>query len=168
MLQNGSIQLNIARLPDSLTCQSCHQQIMEPPSVDWKYDRLAPYWASTFHYLTPRPPAGHQCLERPNPEHNSTAAAAFPLPQEFGSLYSQTVRNHLQVSQVPTLRPNIALPLNAKHHQARSAWCRIRQRWALAQRSSVCSQTSRDLFSIFMVGGKGFGIELGSVTSLQQ
>ena len=38
-------------------------------------DRLAP---------TTRPPANHKCLERPNPERNSTAAAAFPCNRSSG------------------------------------------------------------------------------------
>ena len=32
---------------------------------------------------------------------------------------------------------------------------------------TLCSQSSRNSFSIFMTGGKGFGVELGSVASLQ-
>ena len=36
---------------------------------------------------------------------------------------TQTIRNHLHVAHLRAGRPNIVLPLNANHRQARSVWC---------------------------------------------
>ena len=81
MVQNGRIQLTAAR---QFNVSVFHQQTMESPSADWKCDRFAPLWASTFHYPTPRPPAHYKRLEIANPERNSITAAAFACHSSSG------------------------------------------------------------------------------------
>ena len=76
MLQNGSIQVNVARQFN--VSQSVISRLRNRNQQTETVTDLPPSWASTFHYPTPEPPACHKYSERPNPERNSTTAATFP------------------------------------------------------------------------------------------
>ena len=70
-----------------------------------------------------------------------TQKVSQPQRQLFHATVSQvttqTVGNRPHVAQLLARRPNIVLPLNASHRQLREVWCRLRQKWTLAQWSNV-------------------------------
>ena len=63
---------------------------------------------------------------------------SFSMPQEFGSL-PHTVRTiYILLSCVLSSKHSgVTESVNANHLQARNVWCRLRQRWTVAQWSNV-------------------------------
>ena len=139
---------------------------MEPPSSDWKCNRFAPQWASMFLNPTPRPPASHKCLERPNPERNSTAAAAVPCPRSWGHYPNSKKPSTSCPAACSSSEHCAAVEVQSLPWQGGYGVDSVR--CGLSHNSlMLCSQKSRNSFSIFMMGGKESGVELGSVTNIQ-
>ena len=110
MLQDGSIQLNVAKQ------FNVHQQ-------------------TVFRNGRPRSTAQRQDHPLVTNALRHRTQNATRLQQQFFNatvvrVTTQTARNRLHVAQLHPRRPNIVLPLNVNHRQARRVWCRLGQRWA--------------------------------------
>ena len=88
-----------------------------------------PHIGRPFPYRTPCTPASHKRLDRPSPERNSTAARR-------SGLYPNSKKPSTSCLVVCSSSEHCA-PLIANHRQARRVWCRLRQRWTVAQWSNV-------------------------------
>ena len=129
MQQNGSILLSVTRQFDmskSLISRNHHQRIGKVTNLPWNGH---PRSTTKRHHLLVT-----NAL-REGTQYNSTAAAAFNATEVW--VTTQAVRNRLHVAQLHACCPNIVLPVNANHHQARRGWCWLCQRWTVAQWSNV-------------------------------
>ena len=139
---------------------------MEPPSSDWKCNRFTPQWASMFLNPTPRPPASHKCLERPNPDRNSTAAAVFPRHRSLGN-FQNSKKPSTCCSAACSLFEHCAA-IECQPSPDQEGMVLTQPEGGLSHYGfTLCPKTNRNSFSIFMMGGKAFGVELRSVTSPQ-
>lgn len=133
MLQTGSTQVNVARhlgVSQSVISRLWNRYLNTGEVVDRPRSGR------------PRMTTRRQDLIITNHAQRNNTQSATRLRQHLQrvagvQVSAQTIRNRLHDAQVNAFRPRIVLPLTPRHRQARSAWCRIHQRWTRRQWGDV-------------------------------